>query len=93
MQSGRSGSTLEVFGLVELSQAVEAEVVRHHAVSLQPDWLGSNGGTCQLIIRWLIHATANPMSPAWYLLAATAIGQIAMLIFPESAPAPRAAED
>ena len=51
------------------------------------------GGTCQLIIRWLIHATGDPMSPAWYLLAATVIGQIAMLIFPESAPARRAAED
>ena len=38
-------------------------------------------------------ATGDPMSPAWYLLAATVIGQTAMLIFPESAPAWRAAED
>ena len=45
------------------------------------------GGTCQLVIRWLIHATGNPMSPAWYLLAATVIGQVAMMMFPESAPA------
>ena len=80
-------------GLGEVSQAVEAEVVRHHAVSRQPDRIVPDGGTCQLIIRWLIHATADPMSHAWYLLAATVIGQIAMLIFPESAPARRAAED
>lgn len=45
------------------------------------------GGTCQLIVRWLIHVTGSPMAPAWYLLAATAIGQIAMQKIPESAPA------
>lgn len=44
------------------------------------------GGTCQFIVTWLIHVTGNPMSPAWYLLAATAIGQIAMHLIPESAP-------
>jgi MFS family permease len=44
------------------------------------------GGTCQPIIAWLIHITGNPMAPAWYLLAATAIGQIAMYLFPETAP-------
>jgi MFS family permease len=44
------------------------------------------GGTCQLVLRWLIHVTGNPLAPAWYLLAATAIGQIAMHQIPESAP-------
>jgi MFS family permease len=44
------------------------------------------GGTCQLVIQWLIHRTGNPMSPAWYLLAATTMGQIAMQLIPESAP-------
>lgn len=45
------------------------------------------GGTCQLIVRWLIHITGNPMSPAWYLLVATTIGQLALMLIPESAPA------
>jgi MHS family citrate/tricarballylate:H+ symporter-like MFS transporter len=44
------------------------------------------GGTCQLVITWLIHVTGNPMSPAWYLLAATTAGQIAIQMIPESAP-------
>jgi MFS family permease len=44
------------------------------------------GGTCQLVIKWLIHVTGNPMSPAWYLLTATAVGQVAMQMIPESAP-------
>jgi MFS family permease len=46
------------------------------------------GGTCQLIVRWLIERY-GPMSPAWYLLAATIIGQIALMQIPESAPARR----
>jgi MFS family permease len=44
------------------------------------------GGTCQLVVRWLIHLTGNPMAPAWYLLAATVAGQIAMRMIAESAP-------
>ena len=44
------------------------------------------GGTCQLVVTWLIHATSNPMAPAWYMLAATVVGQIAMQMMPESAP-------
>lgn len=44
------------------------------------------GGTCQLIIRWLIEVTGNPMAPAYYLLLATAIGQVAMWMIPETAP-------
>jgi MFS family permease len=45
------------------------------------------GGTCQPMIRWLIQVTGNPMAPAWYLLAATAAGQIALMMIRESAPA------
>jgi len=44
------------------------------------------GGTCQLIVRWLIHVTGSPMAPAWYMLAATVAGQFALLMIPESAP-------
>ena len=45
------------------------------------------GGTTQLIVTWLIHVTGNPIAPAWYLIGATALGQIAMMLMPESAPA------
>jgi len=47
------------------------------------------GGTCQLIVRWLIHVTGSPMAPAWYMLAATVAGQLALLMIPESAPVRR----
>ena len=32
------------------------------------------GGTTQLIITWLIHATGSPMAPAWYLFCAASVG-------------------
>ena len=45
------------------------------------------GGTTQLVVTWLIHVTGDPIAPAWYLIGATAIGQIALMLLPESAPA------
>ena len=50
------------------------------------------GGTCQPVVRWLIEITKNPMAPAWYMLTATAVGQIAMRMIPESAPVRLAAD-
>jgi predicted MFS family arabinose efflux permease len=44
------------------------------------------GGTTQLVVTWLIHATGSPMAPAWYLTGVTAIGLIALTLMRESAP-------
>lgn len=44
------------------------------------------GGTTQLVVTWLIHVTGSAMAPAWYLLAATAVAQVAYMLVPESAP-------
>jgi MFS family permease len=51
------------------------------------------GGTCQLIVRWLIQVTGSPMAPAWYMLAASAVGFVAITMIPESAPVRRKARD
>jgi MFS family permease len=48
--------------------------------------IASFGGTAQLIVTWLIHATGNAMAPAWYMLFATAVGLAAMAMMRESAP-------
>ena len=45
------------------------------------------GGTTQLVTTWLIHVTGNAMAPAWYLIGAAVLGQIALMLMPESAPA------
>ena len=44
------------------------------------------GGTTQLVITWLIHVTHSALAPAWYMLGATAVAQVALYLFPESAP-------
>lgn len=44
------------------------------------------GGTAQLVTRWLIQVTGSAMAPAWYMIGAAAIGQVALLLMPESAP-------
>jgi len=45
------------------------------------------GGTTQLVATWLIHVTGSAMAPAWYLIGAAALGQIALMLMAESAPA------
>jgi hypothetical protein len=32
------------------------------------------GGSAQVIVTWLIVATGNPLSPAWYLIASSLVG-------------------
>ncbi len=42
------------------------------------------GGTTQFVITWLLGATGDPVSPAWYLVATTALSLIALLWMPET---------
>jgi MFS transporter, MHS family, citrate/tricarballylate:H+ symporter len=53
--------------------------------------IASFGGTAQLIVTWLIHATGNALAPAWYMLLATAVGLVAMMMMSETAPVKRSA--
>jgi MFS family permease len=44
------------------------------------------GGTTQLVVTWIIHVTESAVAPAWYLIGFTVIGQIAYMLYPETAP-------
>ncbi|MGC8517104.1 MAG: MFS transporter [Steroidobacteraceae bacterium] len=46
------------------------------------------GGTTQLVVTWIIHVTGSAVAPAWYLIGFTLIGQIAYMLYPETAPVP-----
>jgi MFS transporter, MHS family, citrate/tricarballylate:H+ symporter len=48
--------------------------------------IASFGGTAQLIVTWLIHATGNALAPAWYLVFAAAAGLFAMALMRETHP-------
>ncbi len=45
------------------------------------------GGSTQFVITWIIAETGDKLAPAWYLLAASTIGLIAMILMVETAPA------
>jgi len=45
------------------------------------------GGTTQLVVTWLIHASGSPMAPAWYMFGASVIGLVARWLIIETAPA------
>jgi len=44
------------------------------------------GGSTQLMVAWVLHATGNPMSVAWFLAAVCCAGLIATALMRESAP-------
>ncbi len=46
------------------------------------------GGTAQLVLTWLLHATGAAMAITWYLLAAGLVALVAMLAIPETRPGP-----
>jgi MHS family citrate/tricarballylate:H+ symporter-like MFS transporter len=50
------------------------------------------GGTTQLVVTWLLHVTGSALAPAWFLTGAAAIGQVSLMLFPESAPVKLAAK-
>jgi hypothetical protein len=44
------------------------------------------GATTQPMVTWLIHVTGSAMAPAWYVIGATDVGHVALMLMPESAP-------
>lgn len=44
------------------------------------------GGATQFVVAWLTGITGDPLSPAWYMLAATLTGLVAMVLVRETAP-------
>ena len=48
------------------------------------------GGFAQPWVAWLIKATHDPLAPAWYMMAAALVGIVAMVLMPETRPAPAA---
>ncbi len=51
------------------------------------------GGSTPFVVTWLTGITHNPLTPAWYLVVASAAGLIALLILPETAPLERTSRD
>ncbi len=77
---------MAVVGFVTMSEAIPKHMRSAGLAITYASAISIFGGSAQFNITWLIHATGNPMAPAWYLLSATIIGIVAMALMPETAP-------
>ena len=76
-------STASVF--VAFSESLRKEV---RVVGMGTVYAGAVavfGGATQLVVAALVHATGDPVSPAWCMMAATAVGLVASLAMKETA--------
>jgi|SRR5579872_2580770 len=42
------------------------------------------GSTTPIVVTWLLHMTGNPLAPAWYLVAGTAVALVASILMVET---------
>ena len=72
-------------GLILLAESVRKEVRSLVLATVYAVALAVFGGTTQMIITALIHVTGDPLAPAWYMMAATAVGIVAVGLMTETA--------
>jgi hypothetical protein len=75
-----------VTGFVALSEALPKAVRCGALATVYAVAISLFGGTTQFNVTWLLHATGDPMVPAYYSMAASAMCLIAMSLMPETAP-------
>jgi MFS family permease len=73
-------------GLICLAESLRKEVRSLVLATVYAVALAVFGGTTQLIILALIKFTHSPLAPAWYMMAATAVGIVAVSLMKETAP-------
>jgi len=76
-------------GLILLAESVRKEVRGVVLATVYAVALAIFGATTQPAIAALIHVTGDPMAPAWYMMAATAVGLVAIGLMRETATDPK----
>jgi MFS family permease len=74
-------------GLIMLAESLRQEVRGLVLATVYAVALALFGATTQPAIEALIHSTGDPLAPAWYMMAATAVGLVAVSLLHETAPA------
>jgi MFS family permease len=77
---------MSVTSFVALSEALPKHLRSASLATTYALAISIFGGTAQFNITWLLNATGDLMVPAWYLIAATLVGLIAMALMHETAP-------
>ncbi len=72
--------------LVAITELLPRDIRSGGLATIYAVSIATFGGTTQPIVAELIDSTNNLMAPAWYLMAATIVGIIAMALMPETAP-------
>jgi MFS family permease len=78
--------------LIWLSEALRKEIRSTATGSVYAITVASFGGITQPLLAWLLHATGQPLAPAYYLMVTTLVGLGAMLAMTETAPRQLAAK-
>ena len=79
-------STSVGVALVALTESLRKDVRSTGLAIVYAVGVAVFGGIVQLFITGLIKATGSPMAPAWYLMAAAAVGVAAMAMMKETKP-------
>jgi MFS family permease len=74
-------------GLIMLAESLRKEVRGLVLATVYAVALAVFGATTQPAIEALIQLTGDPLAPAWYMMAATAVGLVAVSLLHETAPA------
>ena len=86
-------STSVGIALVALTESMRKDVRSTGLAILYAVVVAIFGGMAQPMVAWIMKLTGDPMAPAWYLMAAAAIGIAAMALLKETKPEPLDDED
>jgi len=81
------GSLSAGSALVWLTEGLRKEIRSAGMGALYATAVAVFGGTTQPLLVWLMHATNQPLAPAFYLIGTTLVGLVAMVLMRETAPA------
>jgi len=81
------GQAAAAAGLVCVTESLPKPVRGTSLAMLYACAVAVMGGITQPMVTWLIHNTGDVLWPAWWLIAASAVGVVAALLLRETAPA------
>jgi len=84
------GQAAAAAGLVSVAESLPKPVRGASLALLYACAVAVVGGITQPMVTWLIHRTGDVLWPAWWLMAASAIGVVAALLLRETRPEAKA---
>jgi MHS family citrate/tricarballylate:H+ symporter-like MFS transporter len=78
------GNLTGVPALVALTESLRKEFRGLGVGTIYASAVAFFGSTTPLVVTWLQHVTGNPLAPAWYLMAGTAVALVASILMVET---------